>query len=182
MKNFIGPALFAIATAAVSHLAIVHYAPNFIMDRAMTMLAARTAEFQGSSGGDALHQFRLSPRMTPQSQTVVRPSPDLAYSACLFDLSQAPAGIEVKMAASEGYSSLSFFDAATNNFSTIRGNGGDVEVTLLPPGTQANGAGALESPSNRGIILIRRLAPSLAEYEAVAQIAPADACGPAPAG
>nr|WP_245228698.1 DUF1254 domain-containing protein [Pontixanthobacter sp. CEM42] len=114
--------------------------------------------------------------MRPDTQSVVRPSPDLAYSACRFDLTQAPGGIRVVMAAYDGYSSLSFFDAQTNNFRTIRGNGEAQEGVLVPKWATSSQEGAIYSPSDKGIILIRRLAPTDEDYARVVEAAKGDVC------
>jgi len=157
MKQFLGPTILAAILGLAAHFSIVNYAPTFIMERAYTMLGER---------GTPVHGFQLAPQMRPDTQSVVRPSPDLAYSACRFDLSQAPNGLRVRMAAFGGYSSLSFFDAQTNNFITLRGDGEAREVVL----NREN------SPSERGIILIRRLAPTESEFAAAALIAKGDIC------
>jgi len=175
MKRFVGPAIALFITALVSHFAIVYSAPGLIMDRAMTMIAERGVDY--SNGGSRLHSFNLAPRMTPETQSVVRPSPDLAYSACVFDLDELDGDLRVKMAGYDGYSSLSFFDANTNNFTTIRGDGSDVEVLLSANGSSTSGPNAIAAPSSKGVILIRRLAPTQAEYDRVAQIAEGDLCG-----
>lgn len=167
MRTFVYSALIAAIAAVVSHLAILYSAPGFIMDRAMVMLEEREIEY---------HAFTLAPRTTPQTQSVVRPSPDLAYSACLFDLDEAPEGLVVRMAATDGYSSLSFFDASTNNFATFRGNGQTIFIELLPPGLEPSSTGQLTSPSSKGIILIRRLAPTVEEYAGVQAVAEGDTC------
>jgi uncharacterized membrane protein len=109
----------------------------------------------------------------------------LAYSACRFDLSEAPNGVRVKMASYDGYSSLSFFDAQTNNFRTIRGNGEARETVLLPSDYTfaASSAGLIvthpdmtRAPSQKGIILIRRLAPTDDDYAKVAEASVGDLC------
>ena len=164
MKRLIGPFALCIALGIVTHTAIVHYAPSFIMDRAMAMLGKR---------GTPLHGFNLAPQMRPETQSVVRPSPDLAYSACRFDFRQAPHGLRVTMAAYEGYSSLSFFDADTNNFLTVRGEGQQREVTLLPPSASDQTKAA---PSTKGVILIRRLAPTDEDYAKVVEVSAGDRC------
>jgi uncharacterized membrane protein len=157
IKRFAGPFLLALVLGAAAHAAIVFYAPSIIMDRAYKMIGQR---------GTPVHGFQLGPQMRPDTQSVVRPSPDLAYSGCRYDLALAPDGVRVRMAAFDGYSSLSFFDAQTNNFLTLRGDGAVREVVL----TREN------SPSERGIILIRRLAPTDADYARVEQIAVNDEC------
>ena len=157
MKRFLGPIILAAALGMAAHFSIVYFAPQIIMDRAYTMLGER---------GTPVHGFQLAPQMRPETQSVVRPSPDLAYSGCRFDLSQAPNGLRVRMAAYDGYSSLSFFDAQTNNFITLRGDGEAKEVVLNRD----------NSPSDKGIILIRRLAPTQSDFAAAAQIAQGDIC------
>ncbi|MBV7258087.1 DUF1254 domain-containing protein [Erythrobacter crassostreae] len=157
MKRLAGPIACSIILALATHAGIVYFAPSFIMDRAYTMIGER---------GTPVHGFQLAPQMRPDTQSVVRPSPDLAYSGCRFDFGQAANGIRVKMAAYEGYSSLSFFDAQTNNFRTIRGNGEPQEITLT----------AKDAPSAKGIILIRRLAPTDADYARVIEAAQNDIC------
>ncbi len=175
MKNWIGPVIAGAVLALVTHAVVVIAAPGFIMDRAMSVLKKR---------GSPLHDFGLSPRMTAETQTVVRPSPDLAYSLCRFDLDQAEQGLRVRMAAYDNYSSISFFDSNTNNFLTLRGEGQAREAILLPPGA-ARTAGppgglpeAVVAPNATGVILIRRLAPTQQAYDTVAEIAPGDLCQP----
>ncbi|MEM8917495.1 MAG: DUF1254 domain-containing protein [Pseudomonadota bacterium] len=167
MSKLFGPALFGLLLAAASHFSVVHFAPGFIMDRAMSMLEGRGAE---------LHKFHLAERTTPQSQSVVRASPDLAYSVCLFDFDQAGSELWVKMAATEDYASLSFFDDQTNNFKTIRGEGQGIAVKLLSPEMPAKNENSLVSPSMKGLILIRRLAPTVEDYRRVSAIAENDSC------
>ena len=95
----------------------------------------------------------------PHRPTIVRQSPDLLYSACAFDLDAG--AVQVEVGPTEGYLSVAFFDRATNNFRTLTPkdlaatNG---PVTLVsarhtaPPDTGV----VVQSPTQRGIILIRR--------------------------
>jgi len=167
MKKWLAPLLVAIVFAAASHAAVLHFAPSVIMGRALDKMAAR---------GTPVNGFSLGPRTTPQTQTVVRPSPDMAYSACRFDLTRAPRGLRVRMNASPGYASLSFFDSATNNFLIVRGEGATREVVLLAPGSSTTIPDTAVAPTNTGVILIRRLAPTAADYEAVVKLAKGDRC------
>lgn len=113
--------------------------------------------------------------MTPQTQSVVRSSPDLYYALCRYDLSDPPARLAVAMGDWPDYQSLSFFDARTDNFAVLRGTGRGVAVRLLAPGS-APEEGAIISPTSRGVILIRRLAPTVERFAAAAEAGKGDAC------
>ena len=168
-----------IAAVATGHLVSLAVVPGAIMSRAMRLMEAR---------GFVPHEFVLMPRLTPQTQTVVRPSPDLAYSLCPFDFSRTYMPLEVRAGAWAGYGSISFFDAQTNNFATVRvsnerGAASATNVVLLPPGgpVPAIGEGEqryIQAPSVRGVILIRRIAPTASDYSRVRQVAVADQCTP----
>jgi hypothetical protein len=166
MKRWIGPLLVLLASAVGVHFAALQLAPTVIMARAMDMLAQR---------GVALHRFTNPERVSPQSQTVVRSSPDLYYALCRYDLSNPGTQLAVQMGDWPDYQSLSFFSAQTDNFATIRGTGNAVAVRLLPPGSPA-ADGAVVSPSAKGVILIRRLAPSAERFAAAAAAGKVDRC------
>lgn len=166
MKRWVGPFAVFVLCAVAAHGLTLMQAPGFIMARAMDALEAR---------GVALHAFTTPARVTPQTQAVVRSSPDLYYALCRYDLSDDGAQIQVTMAAWPDYQSLSFFDARTDNFATIRGTGRQIALRLLPPGSSPE-EGAIVSPSAKGVILIRRLAPDSARFAAAAEASKGDAC------
>lgn len=166
MKRWVGPLAALLVCAAATHAAALHFAPAFIMAQAMDALAAR---------GVALHRFTTPQRVTPQTQTVVRSSPDLYYALCRYDLSNPGMQLEVRMREWPNYQSLSFFAAQTDNFETIRGTGRAVAVRLLPPGS-ADEEGAIVSPTTKGVILIRRLAPDAERFAAAVEAGKGDAC------
>lgn len=157
----------AIAAAIIAHLAFVYATPRVMMNVAMERL-----------GVGGVNHWRLAPRVTEASRTIVRPSPDFAYSACPYDLAQGP----VVMAAApwDAYWSLSLYAANSDNFFVIddREARGGAEITLVQRG-RAHPEGAamvVESPSRRGVALIRRLAPTRDAYEAAALTAREDVC------
>ncbi|WP_349513949.1 hypothetical protein [Erythrobacter sp. NFXS35] len=94
------------------------------------------------------------------------------------------------MAQWDAYQSLSFFDARTNNFATIRGTGKAVKVALeatadreakiMPYQGYATGPDAPDltvySPTETGVILIRRLAPSAQAFAKAFKVGEGDAC------
>ncbi|MFN7158964.1 MAG: DUF1254 domain-containing protein [Erythrobacter cryptus] len=166
MKRWLGPLGVLIFVAAAAHVAALHLAPGVIMARALDMLAAR---------GVALHRFTTPERVTPQTQSVVRSSPDLYYALCRYDLSNPGTQVSVRMGSWPDYQSLSFFDARTDNFATIRGSGRAVAVRLLPPGSAAE-EGAIVSPTAKGVILIRRLAPDAERFAAATTAGKVDRC------
>lgn len=173
MRHVILPTILFVGVGILAHFATLHIVPGAIMSTAMERMEA---------SGLTHHQFALAPRATPQSQTVVRPSPDLAYSVCLFDLTKGDA-LQVRVGAYDNYTSVSFFDDRTNNFASVRvGENGDPtsgsNILLVAPGGTASGvSGAqIEAPSERGIILIRRLAPTQADYERVVSTSSSDSC------
>lgn len=166
MKRWLGPLVVLLVTAVGAHVLTLYLAPSVIMDRAMAALEQR---------GVALHAFTTPQRVTPQTQNVVRSSPDLYYALCRYDLSDPAARLAVTMGDWPDYQSLSFFDARTDNFATLRGTGREIVVRLLPPGS-APEDGAIVSPSAKGVILIRRLAPSAERFAAAAEAGKADAC------
>lgn len=170
MKRWAGPFAVLLLCAAGAHALTLHFTPAVIMDRAMAALAAR---------GVALHAFSTPQRVTPQTQRVVRSSPDLYYALCRYDLRDPAARLTVRMGAWPDYQSLAFFDARTDNFATLRGTRRAIAVRLLPPGS-APEAGAIVSPSERGVILIRRLAPTAERFAAAAEAGKADACSLGP--
>lgn len=158
--------LVLIASIGVGHAAVLFLAPSFIMGRAMAAMEER---------GIPTHAFRLAERMTPQTQTVVRPSPDLAYSLCLFDFTGDVEAVEIEAAAWDDYASVSLFDAQTDNFARVRGDGEAIALRLLPPGSEPTD-NAVVATSDRGIILIRRLAPTEGAYREIERIAVRDTC------
>jgi uncharacterized membrane protein len=80
----------------------------------------------------------------------------------------------------DAYWSLSLYADSSDNFFVIddREARYGAEITLVRRG-HAHPEGAsmvVESPSRRGIALIRRLAPTRDAYDAAAQVARADVC------
>jgi len=166
MKRWIGPLAVLLVCAIGAHALTLHLVPEFIMTRAMAALAER---------GVALHRLTVPQRVTPQTQSIVRSSPDLYYALCRYDLGNPGTQLVVQIGDWPDYQSLAFFDARTDNFATRRGSGDQVSVRLLPPGS-APQAGAIVSPTAKGMILIRRLAPDAARFVAAAEAGKADRC------
>lgn len=143
---------FVAVLAAAIHWAAVAYAPTFIMSRAMTTIATR-----------GVNTIAHTDRATAASRTIVKPSPDLLYSTCLYDLSRAPLKITTA-APTDTYWSVAFYAANTDNFfvlNDVEAKGQPATIVLvasgqnLPP--QPEGVIVVAAPSTKGIVLFRTL-------------------------
>ena len=122
--------------------------------------------------------WTLAPRITEEARAIVRPAPDFAYSACAYDLGRGPLRLHVGEWGQ--YWSLSLYADNSDNYFVLddREVRGGVEIMLVRAGKPApHGAErVVESPSRRGVALIRRLAPTLETYNAAADAARGDIC------
>jgi uncharacterized membrane protein len=159
--------LGALAIAVVVHFAAIYAVPRVLMHVAMERFGAGGA-----------NKWNFGERVTATSRQIVRPSPDFAYSACVYDLSDGP--VVITATPWDNYWSLSLYGANTDNFFVIddREARFGAEITLVQRGREhPEGASmVVESPSTRGIALIRRLAPRLDAYNAAKQVAVEDVC------
>ena len=176
MRRFLSALMTFIFAVVLGHFTALHLIPNIIMDKAIASMEARGVE---------LGSFLAIARTTPQTQTVVRPSPDLAYSICRFDFTDDES-LWVNAGRFGDYTSVSFFDARTNNFASIRIEDKThphwgTQILLHPPGKEpfrssVFPAPQFEAPTRKGLILIRRLAPTNTDFDAAAIAARGDRC------
>jgi len=166
-----------IAGFAAVHFAVLIALPDYIMS---------TARERMTGSGIALHTWRTSPRVTPQTQTIVRPSPDLAYALCLIDASGGP--VTVSVPTWPEYGSLSIFDASTDNVyagsldARLPGAPGVRKIIVALPDQDVpaeDGVDIVRVRKPEALALIRRLAPSQGLYDAAAALVPISTCGPA---
>lgn len=163
-----GKYLWAVlAIAVISHFAFIHAVPRVMMGVAFERI--------GTGGAN---RWQVADRVTPLSRQIVRPSPDFAYSACAYDLDNGP--VVITATPWDAYWSLSLYAANSDNFFVIddREARYGAEITLVRAGRpHPEGASmVVESPSRRGIALIRRLAPELDQYNAATRVAREDVC------
>lgn len=161
MRRWLLPLLAGVVAALVGYYAALRHTPRFLMGAAVTRVAA--------AGG--MNRMFHGPLATDKSRAVVRPSPDLAYSSCPFDLADGPVRINVPPIPSV-YWSLSVFDAATdavyvrNNRETGQ-RGIDLVLvggnwTYDPPAGQR--PEAIHIDGKRGIALLRVLVEERAAF------------------
>jgi uncharacterized membrane protein len=159
MKPLIKSLVIVLVTAAVVHLAVILSAPNLLMAVAFKRLSAE---------GAMVNQMIYPPRTTEASRAIVRPSPDLAYASCAFDLSKGP--VRVKAAKASDYMSVSVYAANSDNIFAIndRKAPDGVDLVIVGKGQVAPTGTAIvvQSPTQRGIVLERRLAPSAEAFAA----------------
>lgn len=164
--------LMFLGAAAFGHVGLVLFVPHFLMGVAMNRV---------SQDGKVINQFGFGSRTTQNSRNIVRPSPDLAYSTCAFDLAKGPLLIEAAPSPDAGYVSVSVFAANTDNiavFDTTRSPQG-IRFVLARAGQKTPaGEQVVISPSDRGIVLDRRLAPNAEMFAAADQARRSDKCEP----
>jgi uncharacterized membrane protein len=146
----------ALVIAAIVHVGSVMAIPRLVMWRA-TGLMARSAGFNTMS-----HAVRA----TWRSRAVVRPSPDLLYSSCPFDLSADGAALHVRASGMPNtYWSVSVFDADTDNVYVLndrQAKDGGVDFVLVGPNTgildrTSSAPPQVWSPTAHGVVLFRTL-------------------------
>lgn len=170
----IGITSFIIGLVAV-HFLVLNALPGRIMSTARERIGGQVP----------LHTWQMSARITPQTQTIVRPSPDLAYAICVIDLSDGP--VEVSVPTWPEYGSLSVFDANTDNVyagsldARLPEATGARRILVAMEGQDTDASDITEIvivDSPEALALIRRLAPTQGLYDAAAALVPASTCGP----
>ena len=147
--------IFTLALAAAVHWAAVAYTPELIMSRVMGGMSKRS-----------VNAIAHTERATAASRTVVKPSPDLLYSICVFDVARAP--LKVTTAAPEGtYWSVAFYAGNTDNFFALNdtaAGGKPATIILVGQGQvlepQPEGTLIVSAPTTKGLVLFRTLIDS----------------------
>lgn len=161
MSRTLGWLVGVLLGAALVHVAAVWALPRAVMSRVLGVLTAQAGE----------NAFVHPPLASAESRAIVRPSPDLAYSSAVFDVSERPLHVVVPLTAP--YTSLSGFATDTDNFFALNDLAAGVDtldLVLVGPSTPRGGLEGLrvvESPSDRGVLLVRRVVPSPEAFAAV---------------
>jgi uncharacterized membrane protein len=171
MIRSIAPVLVAALLALGSYWVTLQIVPYALMEIAMR----RVTELS------PINRFTHSPPVDARRQTIVRPSPDLLYSICPFDLSAGP--VEVTAAPIPGrYSSISVFDARTDvafvrNDEQMAGRPMRVVLALRGQPLPAS-AQTVRLAAPRGIVLQRVLLADPAEAATIDPLRRGARCGP----
>lgn len=163
-----------LAIALLVHFGTLYALPRLVMRRALRVMGEPNAMHFGT-------------RPTAASRVVVRPSPDILYASCPFDLSSGPLRVTASVPHST-YWSVSAFDAATNNF-FVRNDrevtGDSLELLLLQRGqTLPLSDNALQrvivfAPSKRGLLLFRTVIDDNQHLSALEALQRHDRCATA---
>jgi hypothetical protein len=160
MRSWLIPLVVVVLMALSAYQATLLATPYVLMHVAMNKL--------GSRGPD--NQFAFGEMATADRQPIVRPSPDLAYTSCVFDLSKGPVLVDVA-AVPDHYWSVSIFDARTDVAAvrSDRDTGGNAaRLALLKPDQKApSGYEPVRLKHDRGIALIRILLANPDEFSAI---------------
>ena len=152
MMRWIRWSIFVVVIAVAVHYATVAYLPNVIMWRVTAALGAK-----------AVNTISHGDRPTAASRAVVKPSPDLFYSYCTFDVTRAPLKITTA-APTDTYWSVAFYASNTDNFFVLndkQAKGQPATIVLIgrsqvvPP--QPEGTIVISAPTTKGIVLFRTL-------------------------
>jgi uncharacterized membrane protein len=145
--------------AGIVHIAAIMAWPNFVMSRL-------TATLEESVGVNVPNH---ADRPTSEHRGVVRPSPDLIYTICAFDVSETALKISAPVPR-DTYFSLSMFGDNTDNFFVVNDGQLDkdtVEVVLVKTSDQVSGLGGAPiviAPSDTGVVLFRTLITSEEQF------------------
>jgi len=125
------------------------------------------------------NQFAFSSMTTAANQTIVRPSPDLAYAACAFDVSKGPVLVDVQPVP-DHYWSVSIFDARTD-VAAVRSDrdtkGKAARLALVNAGqTAPAGYEPVRVGYDRGLVLIRILVAPASTFPTIDAIRRKSTC------
>ena len=160
MRRWIIPILLGCLMALGAYQATLLATPYALMFAALQKIGDRGPE----------NQFVFSPMTTADNQTIVRPSPDLAYAVCSFDLSKGPVHVDVQPIAGH-YWSVSVFDARTD-VAAVRSDrdtkGAPARLALVKSGQAAPaGYDVVTLGHDRGLVLIRILLNHPSDFSGV---------------
>ncbi len=149
MKAWIKWILITLTLAAVIHILAVMAVPYAVM-----FLLRMSTDREVNA---IYHQAPV----TAESRDVVRPSPDLLYSACPYDVSEKP--LRISSPVPDTYFSISGFAANTDNFFVVSDRqvkSKQMEILLVGKGKpypDAGDAQVVVAPTDLGVVLFRTL-------------------------
>lgn len=170
MRRWLVPLFAGVVAALAAYQTVLVATPRMLMAAAMKRVAVA-----------GINRMTHGPLATDKARAIVRPSPDLAYSSCPFDLSQGPVRVTVLPVPSP-YWSLSVFDARTD-VAFVRNNretgGKGIDLVLARPGqVTPPGATVVRPAGDRGIALLRILVEDRGAFAPIDAARRAATCRP----
>jgi uncharacterized membrane protein len=153
MRTTLKWVLATLGLAVVIHVLTVAAVPRAVM----YMASKRILNKSGAGVNRLLH----APRVTVNSRDVVKPSPDLLYSLCVYDVSTRP--LRVIAPVPDTYWSISFYQSNTDNFYVLndrQAKTNPVKIVLVGPDMPVPDIADAEvvvAPAARGVFLLRSL-------------------------
>lgn len=168
IRQWVGPVVVGAIAALLGYQLTLIATPRLLMAAAYHRVSAT-----------GVNRFTFAPLATAASRAIVRPSPDLAYSVCPFDLAKAPILIDVPPLPS-AYWSLSVFDAETNvafvrNNTESAGQAIHVAVARASEPVPANYTRVTVGAA-KGIALVRILVRDHGQFDAIDRSRRASVC------
>lgn len=169
MRRWLFPIVAGCLVALGAYQATLLATPYALMQAAMMKVGK-----QGPA-----NQFAFAPMTTAENQTIVRPSPDLSYSVCAFDVSKGPVLVDVQPLPGY-YWSVSIFDARTD-VAAVRSDrdtkGTAARLALLKAGqTAPAGYEPVRVGYDRGLVLIRILVAPASTFPTIDAIRRKSTC------
>ena len=171
MRRWALPLLLGLILAVVGYNVMMVEFPRILMGLATKRIS--------KAGG--YNTMFASPPATDKARAIVRPSPDLAYSSCPFDVSNGPVLVDIQPVPAP-YWSLSVFDARTDVAfvrNNIDANGQPIRIAIALAGQPVpDGMQAVRVSGSTGIVLLRILAPDPAQFPAIDAARKRSSCKP----
>jgi uncharacterized membrane protein len=171
MMRWIAPTVVGIACAAGAWYFTMSVTPYVLMEVATQRITTQSP----------WNSFTHAPPVDARLQFVVRPSPDLLYSSCPFDLSAGPVEVTA-VPVPDRYSSISVFDSRTDvvfvkNDGQMAGQ--PMRIVLALAGQQVPaGVEVVRLGTPKGIVLQRVLLADPSEAATVDPVRSQARCAP----
>lgn len=157
IRPWLLPLLSGAIVAAITWQITLVATPYMLMSKAMDKIGSRAP----------VNSFAFGEPSTADNQPIVRPSPDLSYSSCTFDLSKGPVLVDVEPVPGY-YWSVSIFDARTDVaiVRSDRDTGGKAVKLALKRFSQRvpRDYEPVQLSYNKGLVLVRILVPNKQDY------------------
>jgi uncharacterized membrane protein len=174
MKRWLRWIFLTVALAVVFHFLTVTLLPRAIMALAFKRILNRS--------GAEINTLVHSPRVTADSRQVVKPSPDLLYSLCVYDVAEK--ALRITAPIPDTYWSISFYQTNTDNFYVLndrQAKSNPVDIVLVGPEMAVppvENARVVVAPTNKGVFLLRSLIEDEGRLEDLIKIQKSATCRP----